>query len=67
MSRIIDELKGKHAIINTGNATLYNKNCLVLDTDEQFIKVSFTVKKKEEETKTLIVKIEDIVDISVLD
>lgn len=69
MSKLIDGLAGKRCILKTEDALpLAGKNelaCLVLDTDEEWVKVWFE-KKKGGET-TLLLRIENIEAAEVLD
>ena len=69
MSKLIDELKGKECKIKSEDALVLvgseEMACLVLDTDDEWIKVQFTDKKKNTIIKLL--RIENIEEIQILE
>ena len=69
MSKIIHELVGKECFINTDKAYELSGGkyikCKVLDADDEWIKINYTDKKKNDVTR--ILRIEDINDVEIAD
>lgn len=68
MSKLINELVGKECKIKSDDALALvgspELQCLVLDTDDEWIKVQFVDKKKNQITKLL--RIENVDEIEIL-
>jgi len=63
MSRLVNELVGKECEIDLEDSVDWGDKlkCRVLDADDEWVKVSYTVKKKEQEhQKTRMFRIENI-------
>ncbi len=63
MSRLVNELIGKECEIDLEDSVDWGDKlkCRVLDADDEWVKVSYTVRKKEQELKkTRMLRIEDI-------
>ena len=69
MSKLINELKGKECKIKSEDALVLvgseEMSCLVLDTDDEWIKVQFVDKKNNTITKLL--RIENIDEIQIME
>ena len=69
MSKLISELKNKECMVKSDDALQWVGNaeikCLVLDSDDEWIKIRFTNKKDKQITKLL--RIENVDEIEVIE
>lgn len=65
MSKLLSELKGMRCILTSDSAAGFagkrDVDCLLLDIDDEWIKIEYTTKKGE--TKTRIMRIEEVISV----